>query len=132
MRGSIMDTQRSTSVSKEVAGKNLIDYRGYIGKVEYDDEAGIFHGVVVNLKDVITFRGASVAELRQDLKESVEEYLAFCKELGRDPEEPGKLYSGKFIVRVGPDLHRALAVQARDEQVSLNQWVKKMLERAIM
>ena len=55
----------------------MMEYKGYIGKVEYDDEAGIFHGEVVNLRDVITFGGESVPELRRAFQESVDDYLAF-------------------------------------------------------
>ena len=56
----------------------MMEYKGYIGKVDYDDEAGIFHGEVVNLRDVITFAGESVPELRRAFQESVDDYLAFC------------------------------------------------------
>ena len=60
----------------------MMEYKGYIGKVEFDDQAGIFHGEVVNTRDVITFQGESVAELKKAFRESVDDYLAFCKERG--------------------------------------------------
>ena len=41
----------------------MMEYKGYIGKVEIDDEAGIFYGDVINIGDVITFEGTSVDEL---------------------------------------------------------------------
>ena len=63
-------------------------YKGYEAVVSFDDEAGIFHGEVTNLRDVITFSGESVAELRQGLADSVEDYLAFCAERGEQPEKP--------------------------------------------
>ncbi len=56
----------------------MMEYKGYIGKVEFDDQAAIFHGEVVNLRDVVTFEGESVEELRKAFRESVEDYLAFC------------------------------------------------------
>ena len=56
-------------------------YKGYIGHVEYDDEAKIFHGEVVGLKDIITFQGSSVEELEEAFKDSVEDYLAWCKKM---------------------------------------------------
>jgi predicted HicB family RNase H-like nuclease len=65
-----------------------MEHRGYVGRVEYDDEAGIFHGEVINTRDVITFQGATVAELKKAFRDSVEDYLAFCLERGEEPEKP--------------------------------------------
>jgi predicted HicB family RNase H-like nuclease len=102
----------------------MMEYKGYIGKVEFDDEAGFFHGEVINLRDVITFAGESVPELRQAFQESVEEYLAFCAERGEEPEKP---FSGTFTVRIPPELHRAIAIQAKLANKSLNSWVGEVL-----
>jgi predicted HicB family RNase H-like nuclease len=55
----------------------MMEYKGYIARVEFDDEANIFHGEVINLRDVITFQGTAVDELRQAFQDSVEDYLAF-------------------------------------------------------
>jgi len=105
-----------------------MEYNGYFAKVEFDDEANIFHGEVINLRDVITFEGETVDELRKAFNDSVEDYLAFCTERGEDPEKP---YSGKFIVRVGPELHKTLVIQARKNGKSLNAWVHDALHRVI-
>lgn len=86
-----------------------MEYKGYIAKVEFDDEAEIFHGEVINLRDVITFQGTSVTELQRAFQESVEDYLAFCAERGEEPEKP---FSGKFSVRIDPELHRQITLQA--------------------
>lgn len=56
----------------------MIEYKGYIGHVEFDDDANIFHGEVINTRDVITFQGCSTDELRKALHDSVETYLKFC------------------------------------------------------
>lgn len=103
----------------------MMEYKGYIGKVEFDDEADIFHGEVVNLRDVITFQGESVLELRRAFQESVDDYLAFCAERGEEPEKP---YSGTFTVRIPPELHRAISTQARIANKSLNSWMTELLE----
>ena len=66
----------------------MMEYQGYVGRVEYDDEAGIFHGEVINTRDVITFQGATVAELRKAFRASVEDYIAFCSNRGEEPEKP--------------------------------------------
>jgi predicted HicB family RNase H-like nuclease len=55
--------------------------------VEFDDEANIFHGEVINLRDVITFQGESVQEIRQAFQDSVDDYLAFCAERQEEPEK---------------------------------------------
>ena len=66
----------------------MIAYKGYIGAVDFDPEIDLFHGTVVNTNEVITFYGASVAELREEMEKSVEGYLEFCRELGITPEKP--------------------------------------------
>jgi predicted HicB family RNase H-like nuclease len=107
---------------------NSLDYNGYVGVFAYDETADIFHGRVAGLRDVITFEGRSIDELRQALVESVEDYLQFCRERGEEPEKP---LSGKFVVRLEPSLHRAIATAAEREGKSLNGWVKDQLERAV-
>jgi len=106
-----------------------MEYKGYVAKVEFDDEADIFHGEVINLRDVITFEGQSVAELRQAFEDSIEDYLDFCRQRNEDPEKP---FSGKFSVRVDPELHRKITTQARLANKSLNKWVSDALETAVI
>ena len=106
----------------------MMEHKGYFAKVELDDEVGIFHGEVLNLRDVITFQGRTVKDLRKAFKDSVDDYLAFCAERGEDPEKP---YSGKFVVRVEPELHKAIALTARKEGKSLNVLVHDALIKAI-
>ncbi len=60
---------------------------GYRAAVKYDYGAGVFHGDVIDTRDVITFQGASVAELRQAFRASVDEYLKVCAERGRNPDQ---------------------------------------------
>lgn len=105
-----------------------MNYKGYIGEVEFDDEAGIFHGEVVNMRDVVTFEGRSVDELRQAFRDSVDDYLDWCAERGKAPEKP---YSGRFVVRVSPEVHRAAAAAARAADKSLNAWVAERLAEGV-
>ena len=72
----------------------MLKYKGYTGHVEFDDEAGIFHGEVLDTRDVITFQGKQVEELRKAFRDSVDDYLEFCDERN---EEPDKSFSGKFM-----------------------------------
>lgn len=104
----------------------MMKYKGYEAIVEFDDEAEIFHGEVINTRDVITFQGDSVNELKQAFKDSVDDYLAFCQERGEEPEKP---FSGKFMLRIHPDLHKKIAVQAKKTGQSLNSWIEKCLAK---
>ncbi|MCX6045816.1 MAG: type II toxin-antitoxin system HicB family antitoxin [Chloroflexi bacterium] len=106
----------------------MMEYKGYIGKVEFDDDAGIFHGEVINVRDVITFQGESVQEIRQAFQDSIEDYLEFCASRNEDPEKP---FSGTFTVRIPPELHRKIYIQARTVDKSLNSWVSETFERAV-
>ena len=102
----------------------MMEYKGYIGTVTYDDEARIFHGEVINTRDVITFQGTSVDQLEKSFRESIADYLKWCKEDRVNPEKP---YSGKFNLRISPKLHKQAAVAARKMNVSLNKFVEKAL-----
>jgi predicted HicB family RNase H-like nuclease len=106
----------------------MMEYKGYIGKVEIDDEAEILHGEVINIRDVITFEGKSVEEIKIAFRESVNDYLEFCAKRGESPEKP---FSGKFVVRLPVDLHRKAYIQAKLSDVSLNGWVTDVLRKAL-
>jgi predicted HicB family RNase H-like nuclease len=101
-----------------------VTYKGYDAVVMFDDDAQIFHGEVVNTRDVITFQGTSVRELQKAFRESVEEYLRFCAERGESPDKP---YSGRFVVRISPELHRDIAVKAGRAGLSINAFVQRVL-----
>src|SRR3989338_4587304 len=105
----------------------MMKYKGYIGQVEFDDEAKIFHGEVVGLRDIITFQGSSVDELEQAFKDSVDDYLAWCKKRGEKPE---KTFSGTFNLRIPPELHAKLVVHAQSMGVSLNAFITQPLSQA--
>lgn len=102
----------------------MIEYKGYIGIINYDSDAKIFHGDVINTKDVITFQGISVEEIEKALKDSVDDYLKWCEEEGEIPEKP---YSGKFNLRISPELHKKIAIASRKMNLSLNKFVEKAL-----
>jgi predicted HicB family RNase H-like nuclease len=64
----------------------MMAYKGYLAQVTFDAQANLLHGEVINIRDVVTFQGQSVDELRQALADSVEDYLAFCAEHGEAPD----------------------------------------------
>ena len=100
----------------------MMEYKNYIGEVAYDAEAHLFHGEIINTRDVITFQGKTVDELETAFKESVDEYLAWCEEDGVVPEKP---YSGRFNIRIPPELHKEIAITAKRKKISLNKFVEQ-------
>lgn len=105
-----------------------MQYKGYTGVLEIDEEDGILHGRVAGLRDIVTFEGRTVAEARRSFEESIDFYLKSCAEDGVEPDRP---YSGKFLVRVDPAVHRALAVRAEAAGCSLNAAVEELLARGL-
>lgn len=103
---------------------NGMEYKGYHATVDYDPDAEIFHGEVVNTRTVLTFQGRSVDALKAALQDTVEDYLSWCAERGKEPEKP---YSGKFLVRVAPEVHRRLSIEAAKIGKSLNALVAERL-----
>lgn len=103
-------------------------YQGYVGRAEYDPESGLFHGEVIGTKDVITFQAKAVDKLRRAFVDSVDDYLNFCKARGESPEKP---FSGKFVVRISPTLHRQVSTLAEGAGKSLNTVVEQWLERMV-
>lgn len=98
----------------------MMKYKGYEGLVVYDDQAKLFHGEVIGLRDVITFQSTSVDELEQAFKGSVDDYLEWCQARGEAPE---KAFSGKLHIRITPELHAKLVQEAARRKVSLNSFI---------
>jgi len=106
----------------------MMEYKGYIGKVEIDNEAGVLYGEVINVRDVITFEGTTVDEIQQAFRDSVDDYLDFCAQRGESPEKP---FSGKFVVRLPAELHRKAYIQAKLKDKSLNSWITEVLQSVL-
>ena len=106
----------------------MMEYKGYIAKVEYDDSVGLLHGSVVNSVDypIANCEAADVEGFKREFQVSIEEYLAWCEEDGVEPRRP---FSGKLNLRLGPDLHARVATRAAQSGMSINSWIKEALER---
>ena len=105
----------------------MMKYKGYAGVVELDEESGVLFGRVIGLRDVITFQGTSVAEVVQAFHDSVDDYLEFCAERGESPEKP---YSGHFVLRIDPQLHRVMSHAAEERGASLNSLIEDRLKES--
>ena len=99
-------------------------YKDYEAVISFDDEVETFRGEVAHTKDVITFQGKGLSELRKAFKKSVDEYLDLCKERGEEPEKP---FSGVFVIRIKPELHRKLSLAAKRKKLSLNALIEEKL-----
>ncbi|MCE4072824.1 MULTISPECIES: type II toxin-antitoxin system HicB family antitoxin [Pseudomonas] len=103
-------------------------YQGYAARIEYSDDDGLFIGHVAGIRDVIGFHGESVSELRVAFEEAIDDYLATCEKLGREPQRP---FSGKLSLRLDPQLHAQVAIKAELSNQSINQWVVDRLGEAV-
>ena len=106
----------------------MIHQDGYEAAVDDDDDAGLFHGEVVNLRDAITFQGRSVDELRQAVADSLADHIACCQKRGEPPERP---HTGELSVRLAPAVHRAVISTAHRSGVTPDEWVSQPLARAV-
>lgn len=102
-------------------------YKKYSAAIEYSDEDGLFVGRIAGIQDIISFHGHSVEEIRAAFQEAVDDYLEACAKIGRPPNKP---YSGKLVLRLPPELHAYLAVQAQAAGKSLNSLVTETLSQA--
>lgn len=100
---------------------------GYLATIELDEDAGLFHGEVINTRDVLTFQGRTLDELKAAFADTVADYIEWCRERGKEPERP---YSGNFTVRISPELHRRIASAAARNGKSVNAFITEALERS--
>lgn len=107
--------------------KNTMQYKGYIGSVEFSEEDRLFYGKVMGIRSLISYEGETATELIEDFHGAVDDYLSVCESEGREPE---MAYKGSFNVRLSPELHKRLAIHAMEQQISLNSYIEQALERA--
>jgi len=103
-----------------------LEYKGYFGSVEYNDDDEVFHGRLEFIRDLVTYEGTDARSLKQAFHEAVDDYLELCAEQGREPEIPLK---GSFNIRPGRDLHRRAMMFARRRGLNLNTVVSEALRR---
>ena len=104
--------------------KNAMTYKGYVGTVEYSEEDACRFGRIAGIRDIISYAGESVKELRAAFEGAVDDYLEHCTAMGKEPNKP---YSGKFVLRIDPALHARIAAKAMASGKSLNQYAADVL-----
>ena len=107
---------------------NTMDYKGYTASVVYSAEDECFVGHLAGINDIVGFHGDSVTELRTAFEEAVDFYLETCAKAGRAPNKP---YSGRLTLRLPPELHAKLAVNAEVSGTSLNNWLVTTLNEVV-
>jgi predicted HicB family RNase H-like nuclease len=107
---------------------NTLSFKGYSARVEFDERDEVFVGRILGIRDIISFHGESVGELRSAFEHAVSDYLAECEEAGVSPQKPA---SGKLLLRVPPDVHGQAIVAAQAAGLSLNQWAMQAIQHAI-
>lgn len=108
---------------------NTMEYKGYVGSVEFSEEDGLFYGKVMGIRALISYEGTTAHELIDDFHGAVEDYLALCEAEGKEPE---KAYKGSFNVRISPELHKQAAIFATTHGISLNSFVENALRTSLV
>lgn len=120
-------TSPAMTAENESGAVNTATYQGYSARIEFDEADEIFVGRIAGINDVIGFHADTVADLKTAFHDAVDDYVATCAKLGKDPQRP---YSGRMMFRVDPEVHRQAARAAELSGKSLNQWAEEALQKA--
>ena len=107
---------------------NTMEYKGYVGSVEFSEEDALFYGKVLGIRALISYEGTNAAELVADFRGAVDDYLELCAQSGTEPE---KAYKGSFNVRISPELHKQAVIAAMSHNMSLNSFVETSIQQAL-
>lgn len=107
---------------------NILQYKGFFGSVEISVEDEVLFGKLLYVNDLVTYEAETTSELKQAFEEAVDDYLGFCAAHNKEPDKP---FKGSFNVRISPELHKAAAVEAEKQGITLNQFVQQSIEHAV-
>lgn len=107
---------------------NTMEYKGYVGSVEFSQEDCLFFGKVLGIRSLISYEGATARELLEDFHGAIDDYLDLC---AQEESEPERAYKGSFNVRISPELHRQCVINALSQDQSLNAYVERALQNAV-
>ena len=103
---------------------STLEYKGYCTRIEFDADAMLLHGKIEGINDLVTFESEDSSRIEAEFHAAVDDYLDFCKEVGKEPE---KEYRGLFNVRIRPDLHKRIAAEAVKKNISMNALVEQAI-----
>lgn len=105
---------------------NILKYDGYCAEFGYDESADAFHARVIGLNDVIDFYGRSIDDLKAEFRNSIDDYVSWCREEG---EEPERTWSGKMTLRPTDEQRRRYLVAAAAQKKSVSAWMLETLDK---
>ena len=109
-------------------GSNVLEYKGYHTRIEFDSEEFILRGKIEGINDFVDFECKDLKDVEAEFHKAVDEYIDFCDEVGKEPD---KEYKGTFNVRINPELHKKLTITAMKNGDSLNASVKKAISEYV-
>ncbi len=104
--------------------KNILEYKGYHTRIEFDSESCVVRGKIEGIKDYVDFESSDLSCIEEEFHNAVDDYLQFCEEMGKEPD---KEYKGSFNIRITPELHKKLAIVALKNGDTLNTTVEKAI-----
>ena len=108
---------------------NTMEYKGYIGSVEFSEEDFLFYGKVQGIRSLISYEGENAEKLISDFHDAIDNYLALCE---AEQKEPEKAFKGTFNVRISPEQHRAAAIYATAHHISLNRFIEECVREKLL
>jgi len=107
---------------------NIFHYKAFIGSIEANAEDKVLHGKLLYITDLVTYEATTLTGLENEFKKAVNDYLATCKQLNREPMKP---FKGSLNVRIGPELHKEAAFHAAMDGISINEFIKNAVQTKI-
>jgi predicted HicB family RNase H-like nuclease len=105
----------------------LLNYRGYTAKVDYDAEAELLHGTVLDLRDAIVFQAKELKDVKRNFYDAVDQYLDLMEKTGQEPEKP---FKGNIAFRTSSTTHKKISLAAAQADMSINAWMDQVLSEA--
>jgi len=107
---------------------NFFKYKEYIGSIDANVQDLFLHGRILFIDDLVTYEAESLPELKTSFQEAVDDYLLTCQKLNRNPQQS---FKGTLNVRIGPALHKEIALHAEMGGISINEYIKKAIQRQV-
>jgi len=108
--------------------KDMLKHKGYFGSVNYNSDDRIFYGKIEFIRALVSYEGQDADSLESAFFAAVDDYLATCAKLGREPEIP---FKGSFNVRIAPELHERVMIAAKQQGMTLNRFISETLSQAV-